>query len=712
MRHRHDASSDDGGTISRDCWRTARERNRRRARFAIRQRVLLPGGGRSSDDDDEDDGDATGSVAASGAAAAAAAAATHPPSPPLLATKERVQEVLKRIVTGDRSFFSLPYVQENHVALSTPVCAAHLWEDNGTSLFYGRRLLSWFGPEQTRLLERYCRALQQFTFLEYAAWLRRYHVVNALLLGGINPCVRGRIHFRCSVDVLSTNVLRDDATGRAVTRRFFSGAVPLTLQCHIVKRIANDMRRAAWERRTCERGEQTECQLCHRDVPLNVRLCFVAAAASNSHVDNFDDPDSCHHVFCEACLWKDLLEHLEERESDVVLCPVCDSSSRKDAGKVEQPVESRASSPSQLCAESLDKYLALPANSRELKASRKGKQTKPRESDVPCSTWSQAVLPSLGRTRAVRTDKFFRFIETGSYHHVKGCLQEGIDQGLQNEYGQTALFIAALRGNLQLVQLLLKYGSDPTVAAHGGLTCVSVAAANDHNEIANFLPQDQRPPSQDQTDGTALADLRKSRATDFLLPTCTVETLIDWKSDHPGAGSFVFDDCVTSNYVDHLVMLRNSLPVHKSQKDKAGLCSVRSYFCDAEGWIAPLLCKVLTGGFRRKDVQTSDVSVLPHMRFLCYEERGAVLAPHVDLCRVHPFTGERSSHSFLLYLTDCDEGGETILLDNSEEEVAVARVKPRRGRLLVFPHCLRHEGAKVEDVPKLLIRGEALISFR
>lgn len=158
------------------------------------------------------------------------------------------------------------------------------------------------------------------------------------------------------------------------------------------------------------------------------------------------------------------------------------------------------------------------------------------------------------------------------------------------------------------------------------------------------------------------------------------------------------------------------------------------------------------------------------MRFLYYEEAGSSLAAHVDLSRTDPITKTTSTHTFVLYLSDCTEGGETILLEhircgkqekselNAPEELEqqrryieqqqerklrkemqrqkygdqvnkpenaktkdkpkkkkpkqnpkfgeLARVSPVRGRLLVFPHLCPHEGNVVIHVPKTLIRGE------
>ena len=67
--------------------------------------------------------------------------------------------------------------------------------------------------------------------------------------------------------------------------------------------------------------------------------------------------------------------------------------------------------------------------------------------------------------------------------------------------------------------------------------------------------------------------------------------------------------------------------------------------------------------------------------------------------------------TFILYLTDCSAGGETVLLDQLVQPSAVlATVTPRRGRLLVFPHACPHKALPVvaHGLPKILLRGEML----
>jgi hypothetical protein len=134
---------------------------------------------------------------------------------------------------------------------------------------------------------------------------------------------------------------------------------------------------------------------------------------------------------------------------------------------------------------------------------------------------------------------------------------------------------------------------------------------------------------------------------------------------------------------------------------------------------------------------------LPLMRFLHYPSPGGSLPAHVDLPRVlipeggvntHPdqprqveggvnTQGVRTTHSFLLYLTDCEYGGETLLLEAKPgdaklaaaggvapgERHVLARSAPRRGKLLIMPHACPHSAAPVVSAPKLLIRGEMLL---
>jgi hypothetical protein len=147
------------------------------------------------------------------------------------------------------------------------------------------------------------------------------------------------------------------------------------------------------------------------------------------------------------------------------------------------------------------------------------------------------------------------------------------------------------------------------------------------------------------------------------------------------------------------------VPGEAGEAQREARCSERSYFCDARAWVL----RRLHGALARHGLA---LTPLAHCRFLHYRRAGLALPPHTDLSRTAG-CGRASTHTFILYLQDCAEGagGETVLLAGlapGEREVELAAVRPRRGRLLVFPHECAHAGSLVRCPPKLLLRGELL----
>ena len=691
---------EDGATTTRSDnypspdWRLARERNRLKARFDIRQRIMTKC----------DVVDFSSAIVAD-------------------KRKEQVQQVLYRIVQGDRSHFSLHFMSENAALLSTPFPTDYLLsEDNQLLLtLMEQKLTSRFGKENASQISHRCAVtMESCTFMEFAVWCQRYHIVRSLLLGGTNPCQRGKLrntHDDCSASRQQHSEWNDElvALGGRVLRQFFEGVHP-SLSGYIVKRVV-DMRLAALDTTdsagTAKTGNEdlVVCYLCHRAVPPSFQLCV--------------DGTLCGHVFCEPCWWKDMLENLHRETDDIVLCPVCTQSEpcrsqllssqrgRGDPQGNEGNLVVEAARRSRL---SLQKYLQLPLDSKALKK-RKTKKSKVQECDSISANWSEAVSSSLGWNQAVRRDKFFGFVEKGVYHYVKGVLVNGIDLQVRNEYGQDALFVATLRGHTRVVELLLYNGSDPNSAtSNGGLTAWSVAKANGNCEIASMLLRFGA--NREEACATRRFCALSLPVAFDNLSRCEATILIDRDVQHAGAGSFIVDKTVSDEVVNDLIDLSKTLPIEESNKERRNKlvpCSVRSYFCDAELWISTLLEKALSAINPWHSSIDDDIYVFRHMRFLCYEEPSTVLAPHVDLCRVHPLTEKRSTHSFLLYLTDCAFGGETTLLQDLSTEgrgVVLARVQPKRARLLVFPHACPHEGEAVVDVPKLLIRGEIYLPAR
>jgi hypothetical protein len=112
------------------------------------------------------------------------------------------------------------------------------------------------------------------------------------------------------------------------------------------------------------------------------------------------------------------------------------------------------------------------------------------------------------------------------------------------------------------------------------------------------------------------------------------------------------------------------------------------------------------------------VHVLSYMRFLEYDDVGGNLDVHTDGNKICEDTGKQSTHTMLLYLSNCEMGGETKLLDKESNAiqtdqktkyVVIEAVKPVVGRILLFPHATLHEGAPTVDVPKLCLRAEVAL---
>eukprot|EP01052_Picozoa_sp_SAG31_P019059 SAG31_NODE_1375_length_8594_cov_2.810477_9_plen_569_part_00 len=142
-------------------------------------------------------------------------------------------------------------------------------------------------------------------------------------------------------------------------------------------------------------------------------------------------------------------------------------------------------------------------------------------------------------------------------------------------------------------------------------------------------------------------------------------------------------------------------------------CCMRRHFADAQGGVTKAVGAVVAAAL---GVRSTSVTVLPRMRFLYYMEAGGQMQPHVDLPKKLRDQSQSSTHTFMLHLVDCAEGGETIFLKqlttknkskNGGDNV-LAAVAPLSGRLIVFPHSCPHAGLPVVSAPKLFLRGELL----
>ena len=197
------------------------------------------------------------------------------------------------------------------------------------------------------------------------------------------------------------------------------------------------------------------------------------------------------------------------------------------------------------------------------------------------------------------------------------------------------------------------------------------------------------------------------------------------------------DNLLPETFLERLSNLHERLHPSTTLEDEGAdaskLCSERRYYCDLMGWIRRGLSDGL-GAVVAQDLsdhlesQSCSIEVFPHMRFLHYDKRTIYLSPHVDLSRKDTNSGRLSTHTFIVYLTHTEEGGETALLHRvdkgirhelearngrscpqSDGERVIAMVTPRRGRILLFPHMTPHEARPCLIPPKTLLRGEIRI---
>ena len=521
------------------------------------------------------------------------------------------------------------------------------------------------------------------------------------------------------------------------------------------------------------------CSLCHKQ--------HQSSCHQRRHpmLLNFGAP--CNHSYCEPCMWMHLLKHIPhctDLKSKLVTCPVCNSeftgfrycekgdlnhtrqrgegvgcdptmalSTQEDNGiKIEEKKDEVSLSSTTAATmlqereerrfRSYTKFMALPATSTELKSKcqkkhkssnnqrtnqQKFNSKRRKEKDPIHSTWEEALLPMVESqlSRDVRSDRFFKAVSSSSIQIVIIYLKAGIDVNIQNEYGQTPLYVACWKGSIEIVRWLLYFGADVSINANGGSSCHDVARSFGRVDVVELLMQYTDPSTPIFETLLPALPGRGGENDNF-----EVTTLIDSDTDHPGAGACIVDNALSEEQLCFLDLLQQSLPVieacdeelgsgDKSYSDKSSYRPSRSYYCDVDHKIQQMLEDSIEAARQVVIREVGDEyvdtksgipkSVFQHIRFLKYEQKGGVLPPHVDLCRVDEKSRQRSTHTFILYLTDCAEGGGTALLKHLKTPSVLAVAQPKRGRALIFPHNCPHSGLEVDCVPKVLLRGEVIL---
>jgi ankyrin repeat protein len=81
----------------------------------------------------------------------------------------------------------------------------------------------------------------------------------------------------------------------------------------------------------------------------------------------------------------------------------------------------------------------------------------------------------------------FYAVEKNNVPYAQRVMSMNFDPNLHHDNGYTPLAYAALRGNLQMVEMFLRHGADPALPTREGETAVELALRAGHKDIADLL---------------------------------------------------------------------------------------------------------------------------------------------------------------------------------------------------------------------------------
>src|SRR4051794_5648099 len=84
-------------------------------------------------------------------------------------------------------------------------------------------------------------------------------------------------------------------------------------------------------------------------------------------------------------------------------------------------------------------------------------------------------------------DELHRRIKSGDLIELRSQLDAGLDPNLKNRFGWTLLMVTALKGRMDLLELLISRGADPRAKNQFGDSAESLARHQKHERAADFL---------------------------------------------------------------------------------------------------------------------------------------------------------------------------------------------------------------------------------
>ena len=484
------------------------------------------------------------------------------------------------------------------------------------------------------------------------------------------------------------------------------------------------------------------------------------------------------HVLCEYCLWQRVLESNPMNDIEPLsVCPLCD---RNEGSFILRNIDATINN---ICSktlfstnieESKRAFYSLPPDKLSLKENLVMRKSKENINKGMQKATLRKLL--IGETQKKRAEMYFEAIDTGNFLRLVHILNRGIDIDIVDENGESGLLKAAFHVPRELLehvvgknhrnlfnaifllvanaidtgemhrklnflytfQVLLAFGANYDMRSNFGIgaqDCVSML----NTELSQNVMEQMVYNGAEEIDVSAV---RSASNCNISLPP-----------NHPAKNlSFTIDKAFSEAFLSRLVDLYESMPLEnqdrrdQEKKRYSDTCARRKFFRErGTMWISRTIEYVLSQLKSYLVERNSSLSCgytklpcccFPRMRFLNYQNPGGMMRPHVDLSKSHLFRKEEavmfpcdrqsmiveSTFTFILYLTDCNDGGETVFLRRLSDKMdcrnpksgidegssnIISRVKPKRGRLLIFPHDAPHAGAPVgQEVPKLFLRGE------
>jgi len=624
--------------------------------------------------------------------------------------------------------------------------------------FLSKVELNDFIPVNDESLSFYYELEPEATLLSYATYLCHDHITGKLVLSGANPTAR------FVFPILPRTVKGDEGEkeGGEERRQHGDGEGSGKKDCDTVIRL-EDLAASSVSAEVREWCLQNERFYCVHVVNEAMEMRFYALTGEikgrkrlwrgkgyKFPLPSWESPSSvlpwpehcpvcdlpnlqpmrylrCHHWICERCFW---IAVCKQRERELC-CVTCGEGETLESVREEEFREREGEQDlfSSLCGPITPSFRAKVAKHR-IESLPKLNQL-PKKEPFRARSLLEGKKSFLGAQEGTRNEVFQKAARTGDFCKMVYVLLAGVDVNAEDEYGQICLHLTTFE-NQFLTSYILMYwmGLSPLKAAAGGTTPLLIAISNGYHALAAGIAKYLACESHVNLTLSEICDLAEkdslrfreltsisltqspASSRTFERPQPRFQYQIPPDSKHPGAGAFTIDDGFPLPFLDSLVAMYHSLTDGPCKKASS---NTRRFYSDTTGRVSNEIRSCMINANCKLPLRA-----LSHMRFLCYSKKGAALAPHVDLTRALD-DGRRSTHTFIIYLQTCERGGGTALLKRQEtrgegidneawdkvmEEITIVRVKPRIGRLLVFPHFCPHAGLEVIDIPKLLIRGE------